>query len=126
MPYELSFTKPLMAPDESIYINDCCWGGDAVRDELLPAISGKFEDVWTNQEDWGWFIWFKRGRVRLAVDIFCDEPRAGKFRIRLSSQLRRIWFRDRVLDTPELEEVLELVRSRLERWAGAVKVERVE
>ena len=70
VPYEIGLTKSVEVSDPSIYINDCCWGGDVVRDELLPLISQKFEDVVTEQEDWGWFIWFRRAQIRLAIDIF--------------------------------------------------------
>jgi hypothetical protein len=77
MPYEITFTKSLSVRDESIYINECCWGGDVVRDELLPLVSQNAADLQTGQEDWGWFIWFKRGQVHLAIDICCDDPRKG-------------------------------------------------
>jgi hypothetical protein len=124
MPYEISFTKKVEVQDPSIYINDCCWGGDVVRDRLLPSINEKFEGVWTSQEDWGWFIWFQRGKLRLAVDIFSDD-REGHFRLWLSSQRKRFLIRDLVVDTPELEETLELVTTQLTHWAGDVDVKRV-
>ncbi len=126
VPYEISFTKPVAVSDSNIYINDCCWGGDVVRDELLPLISGNFEDVVTEQEDWGWFIWFRRGPIRLAVDIFCDDPRHGSFRLRLTSRRKRLLIGDSVVDTPELEEVRKLVSSHLASWAGTLGVERVD
>jgi len=124
MPYEISFTRPVGVSDPSIYINDCCWGGDVVRDRLLPFVQQNFEDVRTAQEDWGWFIWFQSGRLRLAVDISSDD-REGHFRVWLSSQRKRFLIRDLVIDTPELEEVRELVISRLINWARDIKVERV-
>ena len=95
-----------------------------VRDRLLPIIKQKFEDVWTAQEDWGWFIWFQRGNIRLAIDIFSDD-REGRFRLRLSSQRKRFLIRDLVIDTVELEEVRELVTENLTDWANGIDVERV-
>ena|SRR5579864_2505225 len=124
MPYEISFTKKVEVQDPSIYINDCCWGGDVVRDRLLPLIRTNFEGVWTAQEDWGWFIWFQRGKLRLAVDIFSDD-RDGHFRLWLSSQRKRFLIRDLVVDTPELEEVLKLVMAELTNWADDMDVKRV-
>lgn len=53
VPYEVTFRKNVVVSDNSIYINECCWGGDIIRDELLPVISSRFEVVQTEQEDWG-------------------------------------------------------------------------
>src|SRR6266581_9663232 len=92
VPYELSFVKKVAAKNPASYINECCWGDDVVRDQLLPLISGNFEDLQTHQEDWGWFIWFRNGPVRLAIDIFCDDPKTGAFRVHLSSWRRMLFF----------------------------------
>lgn len=119
MPYELSFSKPVAVSDESQYINECCYGGDVISDVLLPAVRGRFEDIQANQEDWGWFIWFRRGPIRLAIDIVCDDPKAGAFRIHLTSRTRRWLMFDSVADLPELEEVKGLVESRIEEWTGS-------
>ncbi len=51
--YELSFTKSVRVADPKIYFNECCWGGDVVRDQLLSLISSKYEHIQTGQEDWG-------------------------------------------------------------------------
>jgi hypothetical protein len=67
MPYELSFSKQLPHIDREQYINDCCIGGDLVVNQLLPSVQARYTDVQTEQEDWGWFIWFRKGNVRLAV-----------------------------------------------------------
>lgn len=126
MPYELSFVKRLSVSDSEIYINDCCWGGDQVRDYLLPLVEGRFEKIQTTQEDWGWFIWFRKGEVRLAIDIFCDDPEQGQFRTRLSSERKKQWFFGRTeIDTPELESLKHEVVARLSAWVGNVEVERV-
>ena len=62
MPYEISFTRPVLISDREQYINECCVGGDAVVDALLPAVrAAGYEDIQSNQEDWGWFIWFRKG-----------------------------------------------------------------
>jgi hypothetical protein len=116
MPYEIIFTKAVTISDPEIYINQCCWGGDVVRDQLLPSLLAKFEDFRTEQEDWGWFIWFKRGAIRLAVDIFCDDPETGKFRIHLTARRKKLLLIDEVDNTPELEEVRQIVFSNLEGW----------
>jgi hypothetical protein len=121
MPYELSFTKRVTVEDDSIYINACCWGGDVIRDHLLPLIRGKYQQIQTEQEDWGWFIWFKQGPISLALDIHTDD-RAGSFRIILTSRKKELFFSKRV-DTPQLETLRDLVVAELDRWAGAVKVE---
>jgi hypothetical protein len=77
VPYELSFTKRLKVSDNDLYFNDCCWGGDQVRDSLLSLVEGHLYNIQTGQEDWGWFIWFRKPPIRLAIDIFCDDPEAG-------------------------------------------------
>jgi hypothetical protein len=127
MPYELSFRRRVPLLDRSEYINECCVGGDAIASYLLPLIRSRYEDVDTEQEDWGWFIWFRRHAVRLAIDIFTDDPDAGAFRIHLTSRIKRWAVFDKVADTPELDELRSLVVSQLEPWVeGPVGVERLE
>jgi hypothetical protein len=123
VPYELSFTRAVRIQDRDQYINECCVGGDVVRDELLPIVTARYEDVQTEQEDWGWFIWFRKGPVRLAIDIFTDDPDVGAFRIHLTSRTKRLLVFDRVTDTPELDELREAVTARLTVWAGHVRSE---
>lgn len=127
MPYEVAFKKPLEVPDTDLYINECCWGGDLVTERLLGVISGRYEDVRRNQEDWGWFIWSRKGSIALAVDVFCDDPAQGAFRVHLTSRQKRWLLVDRVVDTPELEELRELVVRALEAWANSsCKVTRLD
>lgn len=66
MPYELSLRKRVSIADREQYFNECCIGGDLVTDQLMPMVQQHYTDVQTNQEDWGWFIWFRKGDVRLA------------------------------------------------------------
>lgn len=123
MPYEVSFTKRVPIKDREDYINDCCIGGDAVRDRLLPVVQARYGDVDTNQEDWGWFLWFRQGHVALAIDIFTDDPEQGVFRIHLTSRTRRLLVFDEILDTPELDELRDVVAADLTDWVGhAVRV----
>jgi len=61
MPYEISFAKQVPLLDREEYINVCCVGGDAVVNQLLPSVRSRYIDIQTNQEDWGWFIWFNKG-----------------------------------------------------------------
>jgi hypothetical protein len=119
MPYEISFRKKIEPTDPDLYINDCCIGGDVVSARLLPLIHEQYQAVVAEQEDWGWFIWFREGPIRLAIDIFCDDPKSGHFRIHLTSRKRTLLFFDRVVDTPELETVKELVVSALSPWEAA-------
>ena len=126
VPYELSFTASLTDhPDPSIYVNDCCWGGDVIRDRLLPVVSGRYQELFTEQEDWGWFLWFQDGATRLAIDIFCDDIPGRKFRIRLTSQRKRFLFLSAVTDTPELDRLRDVVVVEITRWAETPTVERV-
>jgi len=125
VPYEISFVKSLTVSDPDIYINECCWGGDLVRDRLLPLIQASFDDIQTEQEDWGWFIWFRHGGVRLAIDIYCDDPKTGRFRIMLTGQKKRLLVLDSIADGPELEELREMIQAHVVAWAGPCKVEKV-
>ncbi|HEX4912933.1 MAG TPA: hypothetical protein VFV51_03195 [Vicinamibacterales bacterium] len=126
MPYELSFTKPVTIRDRERYINECCVGGDIVVDWLLPSIRERCADIETEQEDWGWFIWFREGGVKLAVDVHTDDGDAGRFRIRATSRVRRL-LSDKVVDTPELEELRARLESRLLRWGVKdLTIERVD
>ena len=123
MAYEISFTKNVAVPDPKAYFNDCCWGGDVVLEQLLPEISGRFEDVQANQEDWGWFIWFRQGKTRSSVNVFCDDPNTGKFRVQLTSQMKK--FFGETEDLVELEKLRDIVCAKLETWAGSCAVEDV-
>lgn len=126
MPYEISFTKRVPILESEQYINECCVGGDAVVDRFLPSVRARYEDIDTGQEDWGWFIWFRSGAVKLAIDVFTDDAERGEFRVRLTSRLKR-WIFDSVADTAELEVLCEQVRAELENWAeGPIVVERVD
>src|SRR5262245_5177989 len=117
MPYELTFSKrvPLRSRDE--YINDCCIGGDAVVDYLMPVVSAAYDHIQSHQEDWGWFIWFRKGDVRLAIDVFTDDPDTGLFRIHLTSRKRRL-VRSVVVDTDELHVLRGMVAAAIEGWTG--------
>src|SRR5215216_5940765 len=97
--------------DREQYINECCVGGDAVVDQLLPAVRSRYVDIQANQEDWGWFIWFRKGNVGLSIDVFTDDPDAGAFRVHLTSNIKRFFVSERVLDTPELEELRAFIVS---------------
>jgi hypothetical protein len=127
MPYEVSFTKRVALLDREDYINDCCVGGDAVVDRLSRSIKSRYTDVQSNQEDWGWFIWFSKGDVGLAIDIFTDDSEQGAFRIHLTSRRKRFFLFDSIVDTPELEELRRLVEVELNAWdVEALNVARVD
>ena len=119
MPYQLAFNKQLSIEDPEVYINDCCVGGDTISERLLPTIRAKYSDIQHEQEDWGWFIWFKCGATRLAVDIFCDDSNTCDYRIFLTSQRKGKWFGYKISDTPELDELKITVIRLLEAWADS-------
>lgn len=125
MHFELSFKKPITVVGSASYLNDCCWGGDVIRDYLFPFISSKYENIVTNQEDWGWFLWFQRNNVQLAVDIFCDDIPGKEFRVRLYSTRRKFFLFHSEVDAPELAELKDLITAQLQAWTGEVKVEMV-
>jgi hypothetical protein len=127
MPYELSFTKRLEIRGRERYINECCVGGDLVVNQLLAPVEARYEDIQTEQEDWGWFIWFRDGSTRLAVDVFTDDPETGQFRIHLTSRIKRMLAGDKIVDTPELEELRRLVMSELTGWVdGTITIESLD
>jgi hypothetical protein len=119
MPYELTFKKSLPALDDRDYFNRCCIGGDLVVDRLVPAVTARYIELQSNQEDWGWFIWMKSGRVALAIDIFTDDEVAGVFRVHLTSRVRHWHSFGRVEDTPELEQLRAHVLAELETWVDS-------
>jgi hypothetical protein len=123
MPFELSFTKHISVDDPDVYWNECCWGGDKVSDRLLPMIRKRYADIQHDQEDWGWFIWFEGGQSKLAVDIFCDDPETGKYRMFLTSQIKPSLFGYRVIDSDELLVLKDRVRQELTGWVESDIVE---
>ena len=118
MPYELTFSKVVTAPDNVDYINECCYGSDVIGEELLPYLEKRFGEIQFEQEDWGWFLWFSEGKVGLAVDIFCDDPESGEYRIMLTSRQKRLLLPDPIVDTKGLEELKAIVVPLLEKWSG--------
>jgi len=118
MPYEIAFTRAVTIADRGQYINECCVGGDQVVDALLPAVRARYGDIRSNQEDWDWFIWFKKGAVKLAIDVHSDDGDAGEFRIRLTSQTKR-FLGYKEADTPELDELRQLVEVELSKWSAS-------
>ena len=62
MPYEIEFQKEVEYSENDYYFNDCCFGGEKIAELFLPYVNDKFTDVQFEQEDWGWFIWFKNGK----------------------------------------------------------------
>jgi hypothetical protein len=126
MPYELTFTRRVEPAEGEQYINPCCYGGDIVSEQLLPLVRAGYADIQANQEDWGWFIWFRDGAVKLAIDIVCDDPETGAFRIHLTSRVKRL-LGSAVKDTPELDTLRDRVVAELTRWTGAAPgVERLD
>jgi hypothetical protein len=127
MPYEISFVKAVTPPSEPDYINECCFGGDVVSERLLPAIKNRYPAIDdAGQEDWGWYIWLHDGDVQLAVDIACDDPQTGAFRIHLTSRKKR-WLGSKIVDAPQLDELKALVEAELAAWTGApVRTERID
>jgi len=117
MPYEIALTRLVPISDPQQYFNACCVGGDVVVDALLPAVREHYEDIQTNQEDWGWFIWFRKGKVKLAIDVHTDDGDAGEFRIRLTSRTKA-WIGYKEADTPELEDLCTLVERELAKWSA--------
>jgi hypothetical protein len=116
MPYEVSFTQQVEVTDPERYWNDCCVGGDIVMDRLLPSLRKTYDGLESNQEDWGWFAWCEKSKVKLAVDVFTDDADSGQFRAHLTSRIQRFLLGDKIEDTPELEELRQLVASELRAW----------
>jgi hypothetical protein len=83
--------------------------------------------VQSNQEDWGWFAWFEQAKVKLAVDVFTDDPQIAQFQMHLTSRKPRFLFGAKVEDTPQLEGLRDLAVRELEAWPVAeLKIERVD
>jgi hypothetical protein len=55
-------------------------------------------------------------RVRLAVDVFTDDPQDGRFQLHLTSRRPRMLLGSKVEDTPQLERLRQLVVRELEAW----------
>ena len=127
MPYEISLRKSVTVADDSIYINDCCRGGDVIRDYLLPFVEAQYQEIETLQEDWGWFIWFRTGDAFLEINITTDSK--DEFRIHLVSARRKkkfLFMRSIVVDLPELEDLKTMIVPAIESWANDVKVEKLD
>jgi hypothetical protein len=118
MPYEIVFSRQVAIADSELYINDCCAGGDVVLGALLPALRERYGDLHMIQEDWGWFIWFPLEGSTMAVEVSLQDPAASQFCMHLTSRTRRFWRGDRIDDTPQLEQLRDLVVTVLGAWLG--------
>ena len=128
MPYSVSFTKQIVSGGSEPYINDCCTGGDLVLEQLLPSLRERYgADLAPVQEDWGWFVWFDRDGLQLAVDVFTHDHVSGDFEIHLTSRRPR-WLRSaQVADTPELDLLRDRVVAALRQWpVETLTVERLD
>jgi hypothetical protein len=126
MPYKVSFIKPVEIANREQYFNGCCIGGDIVLSQLLPAIRNTYERLQSEQEDWGWFAWFEKAGIKLAIDVHTSNESTGEFKIHLTSRKPRLFLGPKVQDTPELEGLRELVVSQLQSWGvDHLSVERV-
>jgi hypothetical protein len=127
MPYSMSFRLATRVADSDKYINDCCIGGDRLLDKLEPDLRILYDAVELNQEDWGWFAWTEKAGVKLAVDIYNEDPATMRFRVHITSRKSRWVLPDKVEDTPELEELKDLVVAKvLELPALELATERVD
>ena len=127
MPFSIRFRKPVDVTEAEPYINDCCIGGDVVLEHLLPALRQTYGDLEPTQEDWGWFVWFEHVGVKLAVDVFTQDPLTNEFEIHLTSRKARLLRSAQVVDTPELEALRRRVVSSLEAWpVTSLIVERLD
>lgn len=127
MPFSIRFRKPVDVTEAEPYINDCCIGGDVVLEHLLPALRQTYGDLEPTQEDWGWFVWFEHVGVKLAVDVFTQDPLTNEFEIHLTSRKAGLLRSARVVDTPELEALRRRVVSSLEAWpVTSLIVERLD
>jgi hypothetical protein len=124
MAYEIEFRAKFTVADPEVYINDCCWGGDVIRNKLLPVVRAGFRDVQTSQEDWGWFIWMKRGTKRISIDIFCDDKEGGTFRIRIAGS-QKGWINRKPLDDSEVESIKNMVINEIGKFGQIERVERI-
>ncbi|WP_133157058.1 hypothetical protein [Hydrogenophaga pseudoflava] len=117
MPYVIGFSKPVQIADADLYINDCCIGGDIVLERLLPALRDHYgNSLQADQEDWGWFIWFEELGTKLAVDIHTEDAERGEFKIHLTASRSRFFFGPKIQDTPELEQLRDLILLQLQSW----------
>jgi hypothetical protein len=124
MAYEIEFTAQISVANPNIYFNDCCWGGDVICERLLPFVRGRFSDIQTAQEDWGWFIWFRQGAVLLAIDIFCDEKESGRFRVHISANKKKWLIFRSAVGPPETAEIKEAVVGEIRKWGTIAKITR--
>jgi len=117
--YGLTFSHVFSVADRDHYINDCCFAGDVIAEHLLPvARSSEYHDVQTNQEDWGWFIWFRCGAMHMYIDINCQDVEAGTFAIHLGARRPRFFLPDKSVDCPELDDLRDRVIAKLRGWLG--------
>lgn len=119
MPYTLTFKKQVKPDISTEYINECCIGGDAVLEYLLPKLSNIYGDLYPTQEDWGWFSRFQLGDVKLAVDVSTQEVDSGEFQINLTSRKSGRFFGAKIEDTQELEDLKQSVVQALGAWPVA-------
>jgi hypothetical protein len=128
MPYSIRFTRRIASYSTEPYINDCCIGGDLILDQLLPTLRDAYgPSLEAIQEDWGWFVWFEHGGIKLAVDVFTHDHISGEFEIHITSRRPRFLRSAEVVDVPALDVVRERVVGALQRWpVEALTVERLD
>ena len=125
MAYEIEFTTKVSVTDPEVYVNDCCWGADVVRDRLLPVVSTTrvYDSVRTGQEDWGWYIWMRQKTELTRIHMQCDDKERGGFRIHILSSKKR-WLLWKDIDTPDVERIQQVTISEIKKWGTIKRVQR--
>ncbi len=126
MAYEIEFTTTVVVEDpKSSYINDCCWGGDAICNRLLlgPSVFEVYGNITNGQEDWGWYIWMRQGRRAHRIHVQCDDIKSCAFRIHVFSS-EKGWWHWKGVDTLETDRINEAVVAKIRKWGVISNVKR--
>lgn len=123
MAYEIAFTANISVDHSEEYINHCCWGGDQITKKLLPVVVSGYERMETGQEDWGWYIWMRRGRQRTHIDIYCDDRETKDFRIHLYGT-RRIFLKLEFVDGEDIDAVKRVLLQEIVNWGEVQEVQK--
>jgi hypothetical protein len=114
MQYVAIFHHEVAIKDKNQYINPCCYGGDVIGNLLQPRLrdAGFTIDLF-DQEDWGWFLWLKKGKSGYSIDIGLEEEAQWKFKLFVvgkQSFLTQLFKKDK---QPHLKELCQIIDSTL-------------
>lgn len=119
MDFQWTIRKIFADIPEREYINDCCFGGDEVLNQIKPEIASgmKIDEskITIYQEDWGWALEFSKDDIYYFLGLNNVGETEGKTDFTVlfeaTKKVKKFLFTKSVDATGELNEFIEIITN---------------